>query len=97
MKGWSQEEVAHRLDMSVSGYGSIERGEVDVSLSRLEDIAKTFETDLSELFNSNEKIFFVGNNNSNSQVSHISQFNPSSFQAIELKYENEKLALLLSQ
>ncbi|EDN72067.1 hypothetical protein BGS_1039 [Beggiatoa sp. SS] len=36
-KAWSQEEIAHRLNMSVSGYGSIERGETDVNLSRLEE------------------------------------------------------------
>ena len=60
LKGWSQEEIAHRLDMSVSGYGSIERGDTDVNLSRLEDIAGIFEVDLAELFNLNSTIkFFV--------------------------------------
>jgi len=60
-KGWSQEEIAHRLNMSVSGYGSIERGETDVNLSRLEKIAKVFEIELLELFNLNDKnIFHVG-------------------------------------
>lgn len=37
LKGWSQEEIAHKLDMTASGYGSIERGETDVKLSRLKD------------------------------------------------------------
>ncbi len=93
VKGWSQEEMAHRLDMSLSGYGSIERGEVDVNLSRLQDIAKTFEVDLPELFNLNENnICHVGDNNN-----HISQINSSSPQAIELKHENEKLALTVAQ
>lgn len=36
LKGWSQEDVANKLGMSPNGYGSIERGETDVNLSRLE-------------------------------------------------------------
>lgn len=64
LKGWSQEEVAHRLGMSNSGYGSIERGETDVNLSRLEEIAKIFEVDLAELFSLVEQnIFNFGGSN----------------------------------
>ncbi len=66
LKGWSQEEVAHRLGMSNSGYGSIERGETDVNLSRLEEIAKIFGVDLAELFSLVEQnIFNFGGNHSN--------------------------------
>ncbi|MEK8022103.1 MAG: helix-turn-helix transcriptional regulator [Candidatus Parabeggiatoa sp.] len=90
-KGWSQEEIAHRLNMSVSGYGSIERGETDVNLSRLEKIAKVFEIDLSELFNLNEKNIFVGDNNQ-----HISQINSSS-NAKELQHQLEKYHLIIEQ
>jgi transcriptional regulator with XRE-family HTH domain len=91
LKGWSQEEIAHRLNMSVSGYGSIERGETDVNLSRLENIAKIFEIDLSELFNLNEKNIFVGDHNQ-----HISQINSSS-NAKELQHELEKSHLIIEQ
>ena len=35
-KGFSQEEIARKLDMSAYGYGGIERVEVDIKLSRLE-------------------------------------------------------------
>ena len=41
-KDWSREEVAAKLDMSPNGYGSIERGETDVNLSRLKKIAQLF-------------------------------------------------------
>jgi transcriptional regulator with XRE-family HTH domain len=58
LKGGSQEEMAHRLEMSVSGYGSIERGEIDIPLSRLEKIAQVFEISLAELFSFNEKNYF---------------------------------------
>lgn len=48
-KGWSQEEIAERLFMSTSAYGSIERGETDVNFSRLKQIANVFEIDLWNL------------------------------------------------
>jgi transcriptional regulator with XRE-family HTH domain len=37
-----QEEVAKRLNMSITGYGKIERDEVSVNQTRLEEIAKAF-------------------------------------------------------
>ncbi len=49
-KGWSQEEVAHRLGISVNGYGNIERGDTDIPLSRLKKVAEVFGVDLAELF-----------------------------------------------
>jgi transcriptional regulator with XRE-family HTH domain len=42
IKGWSQEEMADKLQMSVHGYANIERGETDVQLSRLEQISQVF-------------------------------------------------------
>jgi len=94
LKGWSQEEIAHRLDMSVSGYGSIERGETDVNLSWLEDIAGIFEVDLAELFNLNEKSIFVGYNSAgdNQNISQVNSSHPK-----ELQHELEKSHLIIEQ
>ncbi|MFI3221996.1 MAG: helix-turn-helix transcriptional regulator, partial [Methylococcaceae bacterium] len=55
LKGWSQEDMAEKLAMSINGYGSIERGETNVNLSRLEQIAQLFGMELSELVALNEK------------------------------------------
>ncbi len=49
-KGWSQEDVAEKLNMSSNGYGDIERGATDVKLSRLIQLAELFGISLSELF-----------------------------------------------
>ena len=67
LKGWSQEEMADKLEMSTNGYAKIERGETDLPLSRLEQIAKVFEIELVELFSFGEKnVFYVtGDNISN--------------------------------
>jgi transcriptional regulator with XRE-family HTH domain len=67
-KGLTQEEVANKLQMSVNGYGDIERGETDVSLSRLEQIADLFEIRLSELFILDEKNIFNVNGSNNAGI-----------------------------
>ncbi len=48
-KGWSQEEAAERMGMALSSYAKIERGETDVNLSRLAQIAETMDIDLMQL------------------------------------------------
>lgn len=66
--GWSQEEMAVKLNMSSNGYGNIERGDTDVNLSRLEEIAAIFNLSLSQLFSDDEdakNVFYLsGTNNS---------------------------------
>jgi len=95
IKGWSQEEMAHHLEMSISGYGGIERGEIDVPLSRLEKIAGVFEISLAQLFSFNEKNYFhVGNNNT---LTHLSQINSFPLDSMTLQHELEKYRLLLEQ
>ena len=38
-KGWSQEEMAHRLGMSFNRYGNIERGQTKLNFAKLKEIA----------------------------------------------------------
>jgi transcriptional regulator with XRE-family HTH domain len=63
-KGLTQEQVAEKLKISVNAYGDIERGNNDVKLSRLKQIADFFEIKLSDLFELTEKgtlnIYFSG-------------------------------------
>ncbi|MGI9212021.1 MAG: helix-turn-helix domain-containing protein [Methylococcaceae bacterium] len=53
-RGWSQEEMATRLEMSTNGYGSIERGETDISLSRIKQIACVLNLEVTGLFIGNQ-------------------------------------------
>ncbi|MFM8911895.1 MAG: helix-turn-helix domain-containing protein [Flammeovirgaceae bacterium] len=41
-KGFSQEAMAYELGMSPSGYGKIERGETDLTISKIDEIARCF-------------------------------------------------------
>jgi transcriptional regulator with XRE-family HTH domain len=42
-QGWSQEDVAGRLGISIPAFSKIETGVTDINLSRLEQIANVFE------------------------------------------------------
>lgn len=97
IKKWSQEEMAYRLNMSPSAYGSVERGETKLSLPRLEEIAKLFEIELAELIDSNGRNVsnFFGEIHSNHCQNWYS--NPSSEQFVELQHELEKNRLLLQE
>jgi len=52
---WSQQIIAEQLNISIPAYSKIETGVTDVNLSRLEQIAQLFKTDIASLF-TNEQI-----------------------------------------
>lgn len=49
-RDWSQEIVANKLNISLNSYGALERGETDIKLSRVEELARIFEVDISFFF-----------------------------------------------
>lgn len=106
LNGWTQEEIAEKLEMSPSGYGSIERGDTDVSLSRLEKIVEILGIEINDLFNqSGKQVFNLGGAHtihhqiwyshlSNEQIqinSHLSN------EQIQIKYEFEKQQLIIEK
>ena len=56
-KGWSQEDVAKKLDISIPAFSKIETGITDINLSRLEQIAILFDMSVVQLltFNNEEQ------------------------------------------
>lgn len=50
---WSQENMAEKLAISAGGYAKIERGETQLNLPRLEQIAAIFKVDVWDLLKSN--------------------------------------------
>src|SRR5882757_744954 len=47
--GWSQEDIANRLGISIPAFSKIETGVTDVNLSRLEQIANIYEVSVVQL------------------------------------------------
>ncbi len=87
-KDWSQEDMAGKLNMSVSGYSKIERGETKVALSKLKKVSEILGIDVMELMSLGEKnIYFVniGDSNNGNIIS-----SPA-----ELALENQKQKLII--
>jgi transcriptional regulator with XRE-family HTH domain len=64
LKNLTREQLAERLEMSLSGYSKIERGEVDLTLSKLYKIADVLEVSVSQILSFDaSQIFNVSNNN----------------------------------
>lgn len=53
-KGWSQEDVAKRLDISIPAFSKIETGITDVNLSRLNQISKLYGLSLVQLLSTSD-------------------------------------------
>ncbi len=66
-KKLTQEELAEKLGLSVTGYAKIERGETQINYDRLEKIAKALEVRVGELipFQEDEGIIVLHNLNNN--------------------------------
>lgn len=60
LKGLTQEEMATKLDMSLTGYAKIERGETKLHIHRLEQIVEVLGMELKDLVNFDEKMIFKG-------------------------------------
>lgn len=58
LKNLTREYVADELEMSTSGYGKIERGEVDLTVSKLIKIAKVLNVSIEFIFKFDVEIFF---------------------------------------
>lgn len=85
---WTQEDMAEKLDMSPNGYAKIERGQSNINLDKLQQIANIFEINIVDLFTKNDKSFFfsIGDNTSNHNYVGVDE---------RLVLENEKYKALL--
>ena len=90
MNQWIQEEVAEKLGMSTTGYAKIERGQTNVSVEKLKQIAQVFNLNVAQLLDDDERfvICSIGDNHSN----YNNYFGTNE----KLSLENEKLKQLLN-
>ena len=65
LKGFSQENLAEELNMSVTGYGKIERNEVSVNFDKLMRISEILKVDVENIIGFDENVAF---NNFNSTI-----------------------------
>ncbi|CAD0006622.1 helix-turn-helix domain-containing protein [Flavobacterium salmonis] len=58
MKNLTRDFVAGELEMTYSGYGKIERGEIDITISKISRLADIFEVSISDLLFFDVSYFF---------------------------------------
>jgi transcriptional regulator with XRE-family HTH domain len=77
--------MADLLQMSVSGYARIERGETGLSLSRIEQIASIFEIPASEILNIGNSYMFTnhGPNSGNTFYGNVNVANEKRLDQVE--------------
>jgi transcriptional regulator with XRE-family HTH domain len=95
IKGWTRQQAADKLEMSVAGYGNIERGDTNISITRLAQIAEMFEISLLDLLASNEKTIFnfTGTHNNDCHNWQVNS-SPNEAEKLGLKNELEKCQLI---
>jgi len=102
-KGWSQEEMAEKLQMALNGYAKIEQGKVDINLSRLQQISETLEVELAQLVGLNDKnVFNFIENFHNALIFHNDsihqqQYNNHATDQTACQHELEKAYLIIEQ
>ena len=63
LKNLTREQIAADLNMSLSNYSKIERGEIDLTISRVQEIAAILGVDVSQILNFDATQIFNVNNN----------------------------------
>ncbi|MEA9414109.1 MULTISPECIES: helix-turn-helix domain-containing protein [unclassified Flavobacterium] len=71
MKNLTRKFVASEMDMSISGYGKIERGEIDLTISKLSKIASVFGVSLNDLLFLDISYFFNKSYNKSSNHDYV--------------------------
>ncbi len=94
-KGWSQDEIAEKLQMTINGYAKIEQGKVDVNLSRLKQISEALGIELEQLVGLNETNVFNFIENFHSFILHSQQSNNNTNE--QYQHELEKANLIITQ
>ena len=94
-KGWSQDEIAEKLQMTINGYAKIEQGKVDVNLSRLKQISEALGIELEQLVGLNETNVFNFIENFHSLILHSQQSHHNTNEPCQ--HELEKANLIITQ
>ena len=99
LRNYTQQYLADQLEISLSGYGKIERNETDVSLGRLQQIADILGVDIHGILRFDDKHIFNLNNNevANGQVNNYYSGREELLERIieQLRKENENLLSII--
>ena len=100
LKGFSQEYMAHQLNVNQSTYAKMENSSTKITIDKLFSVAKLLEADVSEILDlKNQTIYnqdLKDNSVGHQQVENLYQENKEVYQEL-LKAKDEQIALLKEQ
>ncbi|HEY8399709.1 MAG TPA: helix-turn-helix domain-containing protein [Cytophagaceae bacterium] len=94
LRNLKQEDMADKLGISLTSYGKLERDETDISMERLEQIAKVLGLSVPEVLSFDEKHVFNFLHNQNSNQLNYSGPNHFYFPEQVQKLYEDKIKLL---
>ena len=98
LKGLSQENMAEVLKISLLAYGDIERNKKDITLKRLEQIAKELGTTITGILNCEDKISnFFDQCNQPSVVAGVNNTQNNNYDVKEIQHQLDKTLLKLEK
>lgn len=99
LRNYTQQFMADQLEISLSGYGKIERNDTNVSLGRLQQIADILDVDVHGILLFNDELIFNLSNSevANSQVNNYYSGREELLERIikQLRKENENLLSII--
>lgn len=93
-QGWTQEEMAEKMDISVNGYANLEKGLGKVDWDKLVQIAQIFKIDLVQLVEAEQKGWVIQQNISFGDETHAIKNNHQDNK--NLIFELEKKDLIIA-
>lgn len=93
-KNWTQEDLAEKLGWAINTYAKIERGESDIKLDKLKQIAEVIGADVTDLLDLNEKtVFNFAENCAHSNLAHCTIL----LSEAQCAHELDKAGLVIAQ
>ena len=97
LKNLTRDEVAEKLEMSLSGYSKLERGDVELTISKLYRISEILEVDVSQILNFDASKVFnikdhgIANVDIQSQINNFNdEYKDKYIKLLELEVERYK-------
>lgn len=92
-KHLTQEQMAEKIGMSKNGYGKIERGETQLKIEKLEQIANIFDVNIQELLQTDKDVnVLLGDNYSNFQNNYYNKNQEIEKLQLIIEHQQELLA-----
>ena len=100
IKGYSQEYMAHELNINQASYAKLENSSTKITVDRLFAISKLLETDVADILELNKQTIFNQNNkttaNAFANVENLYQENREVYEKL-IQAKDEQIQLLMEQ